>query len=274
MKKAFTLIELLVVIAIIAILAAILFPVFAQAKESARQSTCLSNTRQIGMATALYADNDSDRYPAWAALAPPINGGNSSYIPPDVQVGPYMRSDQIWKCPSDTGVRVDPNTVPWWDGTYRLRKLPRSYSYVGQINTVEANGIDRNTGMFKWVGPGTWDMAGRTSNEFDSTSETISWVEQWSVGVADQYVGGIWGSGFINCDTCKLAGRNIPARGPADLGPPGCASWYANKPTPGHRKHGVYAFADGHSKVLPWGRVRLNDFYYFKVNKPVTQFSP
>ena len=54
-RKGFTLIELLVVIAIIAILAAILFPVFAQAREKARQATCLSNHRQIGMAFGMYA---------------------------------------------------------------------------------------------------------------------------------------------------------------------------------------------------------------------------
>jgi prepilin-type N-terminal cleavage/methylation domain-containing protein len=58
-RTAFTLIELLVVIAIIAILAAILFPVFAQAKESAKKSTCLSNAKQLGTATYLYfGDND------------------------------------------------------------------------------------------------------------------------------------------------------------------------------------------------------------------------
>jgi len=64
MKKAFTLIELLVVIAIIAILAAILFPVFAQAKAAAKTSACLSNTKQLGLAVMQYLNDNDGGYPA------------------------------------------------------------------------------------------------------------------------------------------------------------------------------------------------------------------
>jgi prepilin-type N-terminal cleavage/methylation domain-containing protein len=62
-KSGFTLIELLVVIAIIAILAAILFPVFAQAREKARTASCLSNLKQIGLATMMYSQDYDERYP-------------------------------------------------------------------------------------------------------------------------------------------------------------------------------------------------------------------
>ena len=74
MKKAFTLIELLVVIAIIAILAAILFPVFAQAKEAAKSTVCLSNMKQLGLATTLYEADSDDVYPYRARFTPNAAG--------------------------------------------------------------------------------------------------------------------------------------------------------------------------------------------------------
>ncbi len=275
MKRAFTLIELLVVIAIIAILAAILFPVFSQAKEAAKQSTCLNHQRQIGIATTMYAGNHDDLYPAWAALTPPINGGNTNFMPPDMQIKPYVADDKIWRCPSDRGERQAVNSVPWWDGNYRLKAIPRSYSYVGHINTVASAGDwDVNTGVYKWVGPGDWDMSGRSTSEFEAPAETIAWVEQWATGVPDNYVGGIWGSGFINCDTAKLAGRKLPPAGPGDQGPPGCGGAYNGKPTPGHKKMGNYIYVDGHAKIQTWGAIRKNDFYQFKVNKPNDVVTP
>src|SRR5438034_2820234 len=71
-RLAFTLIELLVVIAIIAILAAILFPVFAQARESARKASCLSNTKQLGLATMMYTQDYDEMYPCNSWDTPPI----------------------------------------------------------------------------------------------------------------------------------------------------------------------------------------------------------
>ena len=212
--RAFTLIELLVVIAIIAILAAILFPVFAQAKETAKQTVCLSNTKQIGMGSHLYAADEDDRMPAWATRVPPINGGNSDYLPPEIQLLPYTKSDAIWACPSDATPRRDPNGMIWWDGRYKALRIKRSYSYVGPINTKQANGSDDNTGVYKFVKKSSWDTIGRSTSELSEPSATIAYVEQYSPSVDDQYVGSIWGSGFIDCDTSKLAGRFRPARGP------------------------------------------------------------
>ncbi len=101
-KSAFTLIELLVVIAIIAILAAILFPVFGRARENARTTSCASNLKQVGLAFIQYTQDYDEAYP--------IAGGALKFKDPDLtkprswmeQIFPYTKSEQIYKCPSDT----------------------------------------------------------------------------------------------------------------------------------------------------------------------------
>jgi prepilin-type N-terminal cleavage/methylation domain-containing protein/prepilin-type processing-associated H-X9-DG protein len=92
MRRGFTLIELLVVIAIIAILAAILFPVFARAREKARSSACLSNVKQISLGIQMYVQDYDE-------LLPPYRQGSSS-IYWQHMVTPYLKNDQILKCPS------------------------------------------------------------------------------------------------------------------------------------------------------------------------------
>ena len=95
-KGGFTLIELLVVIAIIAILAAILFPVFAKAREKARQSSCLSNHKQIGLAWLAYAQ-DYDEVVCRQYIS---NVQGYGRIWSQTILQPYMKSRQIWGCPS------------------------------------------------------------------------------------------------------------------------------------------------------------------------------
>src|SRR4026209_2198936 len=103
----FTLIELLVVIAIIAILAAILFPVFAQARGKARQASCLSKTKQLGLGLALYVHDYDERYPPSLLLDAGSQGrifGTRRY--PIEAVAPYMKNDGIVICPSATAPYV------------------------------------------------------------------------------------------------------------------------------------------------------------------------
>jgi prepilin-type N-terminal cleavage/methylation domain-containing protein/prepilin-type processing-associated H-X9-DG protein len=96
MKRGFTLIELLVVIAIIAILAAILFPVFAKAREKARQSSCLSNNKQLGLAVMQYAQDFDERLPR-TYFSPPSPPGNQHWA---MVVAPYIKNVQVFDCPS------------------------------------------------------------------------------------------------------------------------------------------------------------------------------
>ena len=112
-RRAFTLIELLVVIAIIAILAAILFPVFAQAREAARKAACSSNFKQIGSAFALYTQDYDDRLPDRRDLKSALPGGYrpwTTWPPSDPRGGwavlvleTYTKNTAIWSCPSVTG---------------------------------------------------------------------------------------------------------------------------------------------------------------------------
>jgi prepilin-type N-terminal cleavage/methylation domain-containing protein/prepilin-type processing-associated H-X9-DG protein len=95
-RRGFTLIELLVVIAIIAILAAILFPVFAQAREKARQTQCLNNTKQLATAVYMYVQDYDETYAPNLYIMPP----NIAYSFYDLHV-PYMKNDGVMVCPSD-----------------------------------------------------------------------------------------------------------------------------------------------------------------------------
>ena len=99
-QRAFTLIELLVVIAIIAILAAILFPVFAQAKAAAKKAACLSNVKQMGAGLELYIGDYDDTYPITFYLS--WNGQSPCILTSFQSLQPYQKSAQLVICPSDS----------------------------------------------------------------------------------------------------------------------------------------------------------------------------
>jgi prepilin-type N-terminal cleavage/methylation domain-containing protein/prepilin-type processing-associated H-X9-DG protein len=100
-RRGFTLIELLVVIAIISILAAILFPIFAQACEKARQITCASNERQIGLGMLQYVqDNDETLTCSYYGSATANSDGGANYKWMDA-IFPYVKNEQVFDCPDD-----------------------------------------------------------------------------------------------------------------------------------------------------------------------------
>jgi len=137
-KQAFTLIELLVVIAIIAILAAILFPVFAQAREKARQTSCLSNMKQTNLAWQMYLqDYDEVMAPFWTSnandasfAAAGVPASRNCYWWPKL-TNPYIKNWQIFRCPSG----ADPNGE-WGGGPNawlynQMRHSQIGYNYLG-----------------------------------------------------------------------------------------------------------------------------------------------
>lgn len=108
LAAAFTLIELLVVIAIIAILAAILFPVFARARENARRSSCQSNMKQIGLGIIQYTQDYDERYPM-AVTGASFSATSGTPIGWADSIQPYLKSVQVLQCPSETN---EPTAAP------------------------------------------------------------------------------------------------------------------------------------------------------------------
>lgn len=267
-RRGFTLIELLVVIAIIAILAAILFPVFQKVRENARRAACSSNENQIGLALVQYVQDSDELMPGVFLNDPAINGGQQNVIPLESELQPYTKSIDLWACPDHLAPFTPGSLGDMYDGAFYggSNVRPRSYSYVGQINTAQngGGGADSNTGM------GSWGNAGDNLSQIDDPSDTISVVEIIKLFGGSDYYGSPWGSLFTGCDTYKLAGR---PQGADSV--PGCDYTFPSHPaSDGHDGKQNYVFADGHIKLLAQPLVRKNDFYLFKLKKPTQTFSP
>jgi len=163
-KKGFTLIELLVVIAIIAILAAILFPVFARAREKARQTSCLSNVKQIALAALMYAGD-------WDETMPCGYGGTladslwaAPYAPFAVRLMPYVKSVKLFQCPSYKNPSTGPNPL---------------YMPADLIWNLEVRFADWGPG---W-GPGYYNDFHKWPAEFNGVAPTIGLT--WESGAAN-----------------------------------------------------------------------------------------
>src|SRR5262245_40148306 len=142
-RIGFTLIELLVVIAIIAILAAILFPVFAQARDKARGTSCLSNLKQIGTGLYLYLQDYDETYPLNRF---DIHGPDCKplgYTWKDA-VSPYVKSGDVWVCPSAHSTGIN----PCCDGSTTIKT-----SYVLNGSLFNLNTIRRRDGGTDFDGP-------------------------------------------------------------------------------------------------------------------------
>jgi len=151
-RKGFTLIELLVVIAIIAILAAILFPVFSRARQRANMLSCLNNLKQLGVAMKMYADDNGGRLPntgdPTAGGNRPAPGGNvpnfcgslGAYQKADVTQGslwPYTKSEKLYICPVDKN-RAASNII----GTdTEKRRYPLSYSMNNSLSLMKPESL-------------------------------------------------------------------------------------------------------------------------------------
>ena len=244
-RSGFTLIELLVVIAIIAILAAILFPVFAQAREKARQTACLSNTKQLGLAFMQYAQDYDERlpnaYPLGAATTAVAGTGQgttcpgsatgkvgnlggwmyicdapslTNYDPAQGSISPYTKNSQMFVCPSDSSSQKN---------SYALNSL------VASANK-EANGL--------------WD--GLALAAFRGSANTILFGEEQDEdglkGTNDAYIVVGTQGAYPGSDTDATSGITGNDTGVDGSGNPGVKSPIR------HSGGACYALADGHSK--------------------------
>lgn len=169
-RKAFTLIELLVVIAIISILAAILFPVFARARENARRTSCLSNVKQMGLAMMQYVQDYDETYPLANVIVPsgtPMPDGKiwvgtaaSPYILWQQMIYPYHKSEQVLWCPSSSISYNGSGTGPVpANGQYGGNTLPlRSWTSpvpapmkLATVNAVASTYLFMDSGQFRII---------------------------------------------------------------------------------------------------------------------------
>lgn len=233
-KRGFTLIELLVVIAIIAILAAILFPVFSQARESARKATCMSNLKQVGMAIRMYAQDWDGRFPrygfhpnccrtwpgAFVYQTGPVPGygGFPRVLTMYEALSPYVKSYEVFICPSDrvqtfdnTGT-LDEGLSRYADAATRGDRVPQgSYctptELIANVYTAEAPSFDAEGPFDTWLW-GRHLYAGSPANY----PIVWDWEPYWHrAGTSGGMMGGIYqGRVFLFAD----GHVSFPARSP------------------------------------------------------------
>ena len=225
-KNGFTLIELLVVIAIIAILAAILFPVFARARENARRASCQSNLKQIALGVFQYTQDYDEKFmPSDIRL----NNAAAGRIQWVQILQPYIKSTQIFQCPSDSN-----STDPQAGSTNQVGFVAPFHSSYAVNGNISA---------------------------FSGTAASLASVDSPSITMlmADAGAKGSGAAPWVTPSSAAVTGANR-ITDPVTSACPSCttdgnADWTA--PMPRHLETVVVSFADGHVKSL-----RPSSFYY------------
>ena len=239
-RRGFTLIELLVVIAIIAILAAILFPVYARIKEKARQAQCASNLRQLGLACVMY-ENDSDGMmtPGWVGY---FDWGDQSQTWPNL-IDPYVRtmlkqSGQsggwamrgIYRCPSGWPVTKSNNPA---DNEYIERFYGYNYYYLGHDNgTLPGRRSPDIVPVGEVKRPGSTIRIHEVWNFKDQQGTFVCWPPSTGVGTLSY----VW--------------------------PPGWHSGWSDKAHANPKGMAMVVWVDSHVSCWPADRIMMNTAAY------------
>jgi len=248
-KNAFTLIELLVVIAIIAILAAILFPVFAQAKEAAKKTADLSNNKEILLGVQMYMGDNDDLFPMlrnspskWQSpvLTEQINSGH-------IAVNPYVKNKGIWRSPNDTMGRCDALSTGYSTSEALPTGGPVSYvfSYYNPASNV-------SFGLSAWA-----SGSGPAANS--SFSGTAVGAPANTIFLMPSYISWSYWTGLMQhrndqreyAFDSSVLGSSIMATWPKVVSLPGI--WCGSGDAAALGAYGGitnWGFADGHSKAM------------------------
>lgn len=255
-KRAFTLVELLVVVSIIAVLAAIAFPVYRMALNSAKRTVCISNFSSIGRAMMMYIANYDDRVPPvnYQYVNPSNPGEDRTWVQ---TLAPYAGDFRLFTCPSDTG-RDSMGTPSGWEGYYRasLRSnLGYNYMYFSPL-------LEDQTGK--------WASYPISMSQVSNVSKTIMFID--SVWDRTQTGRPIGGGSWVTVPPCRYmkiesgavidtfglptGTRNLFGFAPVGWQPSSSLSWLVyGGAWPWHNGSFTVGFADGHVDMLDVGQL-------------------
>ncbi|MCS7225307.1 MAG: DUF1559 domain-containing protein [Armatimonadetes bacterium] len=250
-RSGFTLIELLVVIAIIAILAAILFPVFSAAREKARQSQCLSNKKNIGTALQMYTQDYDERVPPFAVfnVPEPITGGYGVHK----TMEPYHRNRQVFACPTVGGGQ-------FFAYSYNAG-CPDGYRQLMQKFGGTWTQGNWGLGQCYWQPGSDGRFIAAALPEIPKPAEVIA---LWCVPTPT-FCGNLMNLNFdgfwctVACGWWMVCGIGDD---PTLIGPFGAPQALIYRRTNLHQDGSIYVFADGHAKwYRPEQTVRPNNLW-------------
>jgi prepilin-type N-terminal cleavage/methylation domain-containing protein/prepilin-type processing-associated H-X9-DG protein len=234
-NTAFTLIELLVVIAIIAILAAILFPVFAQAREKARQTSCVSNQKQLLTSMLMYVQDYDEKFHRIKCGAASFNsnppGAPDQMFGSENMLFPYVKNGGVWKCPSDSIIRDDCGTDRYGTGV----GYPISYSWTH----FQASSPNQCFGLFAYYNADD----SRRQAVVGAPAETVCMYEFWTTLSYSRYFS------YWRWNNADIASPTWPT-GPNYFTANWCGTGDAKLTIGAHSGLTNFGFADGHVKAL------------------------
>jgi prepilin-type N-terminal cleavage/methylation domain-containing protein/prepilin-type processing-associated H-X9-DG protein len=241
-RRAFTLIELLVVIAIIAILAALLLPALSKAKAKSQAASCLSNTRQIGLAMVMYAGDYRDALPnQWWFVGPyknsaNLNCGGEWKSTPAYQLDPYIKNPKVWVCPTKRRGLTYTTQPGEFDPSY-TGFLSYGFNYLGVFG--DGSRIVKQTAVLR----PTETVAMTEVNGTANPAEIGGGIGNEKADAA--WLDGYWASGCFPEQTSPIHNQNF--------------RWQSQM-----KKHNLrvnIVFVDGHSILQRPSRIIWGQFY-------------